>query len=155
MRRIKYATCAALLVCIVVGTTGCGPNPLFDLINAGLKITNGQISQLTAAEVKTLNEVAVGVISEATGVTVDPLTDDQAAAIVTFFAANDVNTADDIEQLAQQAADDPSQIEGLAELAAAFADTDVDIDPADPDPDELEELFDSIFTGTGGAPSFD
>ena len=56
-----------------------------------------------------------------------------------------------VAELADQAEADPSQIIGLAELAAAFDNIDAD----DPDPDELEDLFESIFTGGEGFTGFD
>lgn len=151
MRLARLGMCVGLMGCVTFGTAGCIPAAMLDLLNAGMKIMNEQISTLTPQEIKTLNEVAIGIINEQTGQNLPPLTDEQADAISAFFVANELNTFADFEQLADQAEADPSQIEGLAELAAAFDNIDAD----DPDPDELEDLFESIFTGGQGFTGFD
>jgi hypothetical protein len=112
-----------------------------------MKIANSQMTQLTAAEVQALSQVVVQIINEQTGGNQAPLTAEQAAAIVAFLQANNVNSPDDITALIEQAQEDPSSIQGLDELAAAFVGTEDEFDPDDVDPDALA----SILAGAFGA----
>lgn len=145
MRVQRYCALVALL--LPVGVTGCfGDN----ILSASSKLLSGQISQLTAGEVQILNDVVVGVLqSQNPGFNPPPLTDTQAGALVTFFQANTINTLEDAQALAETAQNNPEAIQGLEELAAAFAGTELDIDPNDIDADDIDEIFGAIFGGAG------
>jgi hypothetical protein len=141
MRLLKTGTCLVLAVCIGAAASGCGTAPL---VTAGLKVANSQMATLTGAEIKALSEAAVAIINSQTGGTGQPLTDEEAAAVAAFLAANNVNSPDDMQRLVTAAESDPSSVQGLAELAAAFG-----LDPNDPNPDvvrnALEQLFGTTF----------
>jgi hypothetical protein len=147
MKAIRTGLCGVFVVAITAGVSGCFPSTVGDLLGAGIKVLNGQISTLTAGEVKALNAVAIGVINESIGSNLEPITDAQAQAVADFFQANNLDTPEDFQQLADTAAQDPSSIEGLDDLATAFQGTETDINPDDLDPDELNDLLESIFTG--------
>jgi hypothetical protein len=148
MKAIRIGICGIIVVGLTVGVSGCFPSTLGDLMGAGIKILNGQISTLTAGEVKALNAVAIGVINENTGSNLQPITDAQAQAVADFLQANNLNTPEDFQQLADTAEQDPSSIQGLDELAAAFQGTETNLDPNNLDPEELDDLLESIFTGS-------
>ncbi len=147
MSAIRTGLGGVFVAAITAGASGCFPSTVGDLMGAGIKVLNGQISTLTAGEVKALNAVAIGVINESAGSNLQPLSDAQAQAVAGFFEANNLDTPEDFQQLADTAAQDPSSIQGLDELAAAFQGTETNLDPNNLDPDELQGLLESIFTG--------
>ena len=77
------------------------------LLSAGMKIAQDDIGGLNPDELQILSDEAPAIAAQF-GVnlgelgTLPSLTDDQAAAIVQFFAANNVSTLEDVERLAQQ-----------------------------------------------------
>ena len=147
MKTAKPVICVVLIAGLAAATVGCGTNPLVSAATGAMKIANSQMTQLTAAEVQALSQVVVQIINEQTGGNQAPLTAEQAAAIVAFLQANNVNSPDDITALIEQAQEDPSSIQGLDELAAAFVGTEDEFDPDDVDPDALA----SILAGAFGA----
>lgn len=150
MKTRRQRICALVAFMLPVGVTGCfGDN----ILSAGAKLLNGQISQLTAGEIMVLNDVVVGVLkAENPGFNPPPLTSTQAGALSTFFQANTINTVEDAQLLAQTAQADPTAIQGLPELATAFAGSDLNIDPNNIDSATIDQIFGSIFGGssTGG-----
>ncbi|RMF80653.1 MAG: hypothetical protein D6744_08000 [Planctomycetota bacterium] len=79
-----------------------------NIITAGAKVAGGNISSLTPDEVQVL---ADKVASNTTDLDIPELTDEQAAAAVDFLVANDVNTIEDVQNLIEQAEQDPTSIE--------------------------------------------
>ncbi len=143
---LKSRKVCALFACgLSVSVTGCfGDN----ILSATAKLLGGQISQLTPAEIQILNEAVLGVIaSQNPGFTPTPLTQPQAAALVSFFKANNINSFEDFERLKQQVADDPNAIQGLDELAAAFEGADTGIDENNVE-ETLDAIVQSLFGGT-------
>ncbi|MCA9254665.1 MAG: hypothetical protein KDA33_03465, partial [Phycisphaerales bacterium] len=117
MQTGKVRFCALATMTLGLGLTGCFGE---SILSAGAKVAGGQISELTANEIKILNETVVGLLASTNpGFTAEPLTDAQASAISSFFKANDLNTIEDFEQLQQTAESNPDSLEGLDELAAA------------------------------------
>lgn len=79
-----------------------------NIITAGAKVAGGNISSLTPDEVQVL---ADKVASNTTDLDIPELTDEQAAAAVDFLVANNVNTIEDVQNLVEQAEQDPTSIE--------------------------------------------
>lgn len=132
---------------IFVGSAGCD---VLILPGALAKLANSAVGDLTASEIRVLSQVAVEVInSQAPGTNAMPLTEAQAQALVDFLDANNVVTFEELETLLNEAQGDPSAIQGLAELAAAFAGGDQEFDPDNPTLQDLEEIF--SFAQQGGA----
>lgn len=147
MKTKRQRICALVAFMLPVGVTGCfGDN----ILSAGAKLLSGQISQLTAGEIMILNEVVVEVLkAENPGFDPPPLTNTQADALSTFFQANTINTIEDAQQLAETAQNNPEAIQGLEELAAAFAGSDLDIDTDNIDASTIDQIFGAIFGGAG------
>ena len=145
MKTKRQRICALVALMLPIGVTGCfGDN----ILSASAKLLSGQISQLTGGEIQILNDVVVGVIkAENPGFDPPPLTSTQAGALSTFFQVNTINTIEDAQQLATTAQNDPDAILGLAELAAAFADSELNIDPDNIDSSTIDQIFGSIFGG--------
>ena len=154
MKPRKTSVCAAISAVILIGTAGCFPPQVNDLINGGMKLASGQIGALTAGELKAVSDAAISVIASETGQTIDPLTTEQAQALVTFFDVNGIETFDDFDGFAQRVEQDPESIQGLDQLAEAFGQTSENFDPS-----QLEEVLGAIFgggfdgAGHGGPPS--
>jgi hypothetical protein len=140
MRLLKTGVCVVLIVTIGVAAGGCAVGPVSDLVSAGLKVANNQMSQLTGAEIKAMSDAAIALLNSQTGGTGQPLTTEQAAAVADFFAVNNINSPTDLEQLVHQAENDPGSVQGMDELAAAFG-----LDPNDPDPDAVKHVFEQLF----------
>lgn len=67
-----------------------------NIFTAGLKVANNNLSSLTPDEVQILADF----VMEQEGITtVDPITDNQAAAAVQFLQDNNINSIADIENL--------------------------------------------------------
>ncbi len=147
MKLAKTGLCVALTAVIASGATGCGTNPLLAAASGAMKIANSQMSQLTAAEVQAMSELVIGVINEQMGVNQQPLTADQAAAIVAFLQANNINSLDDLAAIIQRAQDDPGSVQGLNELAQAFAGTGNEFDPNNVNSETLNDIFATAFGG--------
>lgn len=147
MKSTRRRICALMAVLLPVGVTGCfGDN----ILSAAAKLASGQISDLTAGEIKILNDLAIGVLqSQNPGFNAPALSDGQAEALSVFFKANQLNTVEDFQQLSQTAQTDPSAIQGLDALAQAFAGSGMSIDPNNFDPNTIDEIFGAIFGGSG------
>lgn len=146
--KMRLQRCCALVALLLpVGVTGCFGDNIF---SATSKVLSGQISQLTSGEILILNEVVVGLLqSQNPGFNPPPLTSTQAGALAAFFQANTINTLEDAQTLAETAQTNPEAIQGLEELAAAFAGTELDIDPNNVEANDIEEIFQAIFGGAG------
>ncbi|GMU32731.1 MAG: hypothetical protein HS101_13220 [Planctomycetia bacterium] len=132
---------------IFAGSAGCD---VLILPGALAKLANSAIGDLTASEIRALSQIAVEVInSQAPGTGAIPLTEAQSQALVNFLDANNVQTFEELEALLNEAQGDPSAIQGLEELAAAFAGGDQEFDPDNPTQQDLEEIF--SFAQQGGA----
>ncbi|HPF40029.1 MAG TPA: hypothetical protein P5081_03780 [Phycisphaerae bacterium] len=144
MQTGKVRFCALATMTLGLGLTGCFGE---SILSAGAKVAGGQISELTANEIKILNETVVGVLASTNpGFTAEPLTDAQASALSSFFKANSLNTIEDFEQLQQTAESNPDSLEGLDELAAAFSDSET----IDPDNFDFDQIFNALFGALGG-----
>lgn len=144
MRTGKGRFCALATMALGLGITGCFGD---SILSAGAKIAGGQISQLTAGEIKILNETVVGVLSSTNpGFTVEPMTDEQADALSNFFKANGLDSIADFEQLQQTAENDPDSLEGLDELSAAYNGGDA----FDGENFDFDQIFNALFGAFGG-----
>jgi hypothetical protein len=111
----RVGACAGFGLTLLMAA-GCGDN----LVTATQKILNGQICQLSANEIKALNQGAVSIGAQQTPpVTVPPLTDAQAAALSKFAAENSLCTQADLQNLQNRINNGPPFV-GIEELAAAF-----------------------------------
>lgn len=132
---------------IFVGSAGCD---VLILPGALAKLANSTVGDLTASEIRVLSQIAVEVInSQSPGAGAMPLTEAQSQALVDFLDANNVLTFEELEALLNEAQGDPSAIQGLAELAAAFAGGDQAFDPDNPTQQDLEEIFSFAQQGGG------
>lgn len=150
MRQIHRYVRVLIVVGIAIGATGCAPQ-VNDLISGGMKLANGQVGALTAAELKAVSDTVLGVAGAELGQNFDPLTLEQAQALVVFLQVNGIETFDDIEAFVAQAEQDPSVIQGLDDLAAAFPGAEVNFDEDNFDPRQLENLLRSLFGGMVGS----
>jgi len=145
MKSKNWKLCALVTAMLVVGVTGCGGE---SILSAGAKVASGQIASLTAGEIIILNQTVADLIRSQDPTANPPtLTTEQAQALTDFFTANDLNTIEDFETLAATAQSDPDSIQGLDELAAAFADSGTEIDPDNFDPDAMGDLLGTLFGG--------
>jgi hypothetical protein len=111
----RAAACAGFSLVLLMAA-GCGDN----IVTATQKILNGQICQLSANEIKALNQSAVSIAAQQTPpVTVPTLTDAQAAALSKFAAENSLCTQADLQNLQSRINNGPPFV-GVDELAAAF-----------------------------------
>src|SRR5215468_1941165 len=91
----RKGACAGIGLTLLMAA-GCGDN----IVTATQKILNGQICQLSANEIKALNQSAVSIGAQQTPpVTVPTLTDAQAAALSNFAAQNGLCTQADLQNL--------------------------------------------------------
>lgn len=75
------------------------------IISAGIKVTQQQLSTLTADEVQILADYAA---TQNPGI--PSLTDDQADMIVQFMDANDIDTFNDVSQILAQFQSNPASV---------------------------------------------
>lgn len=106
---VKRTAFAAVALSFLVCLTGCPLGGLANQINQAVsgatKISNGQLSQLTTAEVVAINEIINQVEPE-----VPLIGEEIATGIVKFFQLNGINTVEDAETAIQAAQDDPDSI---------------------------------------------
>jgi hypothetical protein len=138
----------AICVALLIGTAGCFPTEVNDLVSGGMKLASGQIGALTAGEIKAVSDAAINALNSQagqTGETLDTITLEEAQAVVTFFDVNGIETYDDLASLAQEAQQNPDAVQGIDELAAAFGEDAASFDPA-----RLESLFGTMSSGYSG-----
>ena len=124
---------------VAVNMAGCGDS----ILSAGLKLTNGQWSQLTPGEILLLNQAATNWgKSQTPPVNIGSLTADQAAAIDAFLKANNLNNQMDVENLVTSV-QNGGTVKGLTQLAAAFP----GIDPNTIDEQQLQNVLNQVFSG--------
>lgn len=140
--------CAFLVGALFVGTSGCDA---LVLPSALAKLANSSLGDLTADEIRVLTQIAAEVInSQAPGAGATGLTQGQSQAIVNFLDANNVGTFEELQTLLEQAQGNPAAIQGLAELAAAFAGTNQSFDPNNVSEQDLQNIF-SFAQQNGGS----
>lgn len=129
----------ALAGALFVGTAGCDT---LVLPSALAKLANSALGDLTADEIRVLTKMAADLInSQIPGANAAALTQAQSQAIVDFLDANNVTTFEELQMLIDQAQGDPSAIQGLDALAAAFAGSNQSFDPNNPTPEDLQNIF--------------
>lgn len=108
---LRWMRLAAILG-VGAGLSGCGGgDPRTSnqgggsLVTAGLKITSNRISALTPDEIQILGDVA-----QSRNPDMPALTDEEAALIQEFLAANRINSLDDITKLIAQLQADPASV---------------------------------------------
>jgi hypothetical protein len=140
-----YRRCRPALVCLLaLAAGGCGDS----LLTALAKIGNGMICQLTAGEVRILNQAAADLGRNRTPpVEVPLLTPAQSAAVADVLRLNGLCTPLDFQALPQRI-QQGRPLEGLRALADAFTGSDA-IDPATLDVEGLVALLLEIL-GIGG-----
>ncbi|MCK6486314.1 MAG: hypothetical protein HUU22_17095 [Phycisphaerae bacterium] len=159
-KRIRaFATTAC--VATLFGVAGCGLlfNPFVDprltdggggnLLTASLKALGGQMTQLTQDEMQFLSDQTRALILavDPAAPVLPPMTNEQADAVVNFLDSNNLDGLEDLATLAEQAEADPGSIQGLDQLADAYADTVAGFDADEATQEDLDELFDAIFGG--------
>lgn len=137
---VQSVVSCALLIGVVAGC---------DAFNALLKLGDCNAGYLTANEILALNTSARDFLaSQSPPTTIDVMTPAQSEAIATFLELNQAQCLEEILNLLEQ---DPSTMQGLAALAAAFEGSSSQFDPNTATRDDIEEIFDQVFTGaTGG-----
>lgn len=126
-----------LPVLLLVGLAGCFEN----IFTALSKLANGQISQLTANEIKLLNQLAIDIgKSQNPPVNIGLLTDAQAQALANFAKANNINTVEQLQSLPEQMMNGVP-LQGVNELAEAFGN-----DPNNFDAEALAAILQQIAT---------
>lgn len=68
-----------------------------DIVTAGLKAAQGQLSSLTPDEIQAASDFAI----QQSGADAEPMTDEQAAAVSSFLKDNSINSVEDFEALAE------------------------------------------------------
>lgn len=138
-KMFKAAVSCSLLVGVVAGC---------DAFNALLKLGDCNAGYLTANEILALNTSARDFLASQTPpTTIDVMTPAQAQAVATFLELNQAQCLEEILNLLEQ---DPSTMQGLAALAAAFEGTNSQFDPESATRDDIENIFDQVFTGATG-----
>jgi len=133
MKAEKTSVKLATGLCMLIMTAGCGDN----ILTAASKIASDQICQLSANEIKVLNQTLIDLgHQQQPPVEVPSITDLQAAAIANFLAVNNFCTIEDLQNLPTRIRAG-EQLNGLDELAAAFG----NIDPNNVNPDDLAHLL--------------
>ena len=135
MKATKLGCCVVLVVCVSVGTAGCG---IFDLITAGMaaaKLFGGAASDVTAAEWELMTRTAANAVGQPDLA----LSSTEAAAIAQFLADNNI---DDLGAIG-----DTDDLQGLDDLADAFQSRADEIAGAGVydlnDPDDAEAFFEA------------
>ena len=106
-RTIVPTLCCATLILIsgcMLSTPGSRTNNQGggSLITAAMKYNSNNLSALTADEVQIVTDELIAQYN----LPIDPLTDEQAAAIIQFMADNNLNTIEDFQALREADADD-------------------------------------------------
>lgn len=119
--------CAGLVLltgCLSMPWTRTGNQGGGSIISATTKILGNNVGALNPDEIQILADAATTLA----GVSVPAVTDDQAAAVVTFMDDNGIQTIQDIEELIRMAEEDPDSVvisdEVLAVLETLVANLD-------------------------------
>jgi hypothetical protein len=121
MNRRKTQVVVLLIGLFGVCAAGCGDN----ILTATQKFLAGQFCQLSATEIKALNQTAQSVLAgQNPPITIPLVTDAQATAISDFLRLNSVCSVAAIENL-PNLVDQGQQLQGVSALATAFG-----VDPA-------------------------
>ncbi|HWL94081.1 MAG TPA: hypothetical protein VNT79_11160 [Phycisphaerae bacterium] len=148
MKSIRTKFCAFLLSASAISVAGCFGD---SILSAGSKVLGGQISQLTGGEIIILNQAAVEILQGSNpGYNGAALTVPQADAISVFLKANELDTLEDFEVLAQTAETNPEAVQGLEELGAAFDGSEYEDEEGEFDPSQLGDLLGQVFGGVEG-----
>ncbi len=116
-----------------------------DAFNALLKLGDCNAGYLTANEILALNTSARDFLaSQDPPATIDVMTPAQSQALATFLELNQAQCLEEILNLLEQ---DPSTLQGLAALAAAFEGTNSQFDPDTATRDDIENIFNQVFSG--------
>ncbi len=113
---------AAALMCLLL--TGCFSMPWTrtgnqgggTLLTATSKLANDDLGGITPDEIQLLTDAAIQI----TGVEVPPVTDEQAAAVVTFLEDNGITSVGTLQEFIAQAEEDPSSVVISDEVLAAL-----------------------------------
>lgn len=109
-------TCLLLTGCFSMPWTRTGNQGGGTLLTATTKLANDDLGGLTADEIQLLTDAAIQI----TGVQVPPVTDEQAAAVVTFLADNSIATVASLQDFVRRAEEDPSSVVISDEVLAAL-----------------------------------
>lgn len=138
--RAQKLIVASLLGCLAfLVLSGCFPPPVADTrtgnqggssaIQAGAKLGANHLDWFNPDDVQVLADLA----TEASGAQLPEVTDEQAAAFVTFIADNNIVTIEHVQALVEQAQSDPDSIvisdEVQAVLEAMAGDLGVSLSP--------------------------
>ncbi len=139
MKVARISICTLMTVGIAFGATGCGVfDEMLTLASGATKLASGQTGDLTANEW----EVMSGMAASLGGDSALALSTTEAQALVDFFAVNDVDDFSDFDNASED-------LQGLNDLATAFASRadgqDVDFE----DPEAVQEFFQSYLRDIG------
>ncbi|MEW6198323.1 MAG: hypothetical protein AB1601_06615 [Planctomycetota bacterium] len=109
-------TCLLLTGCFSMPWTRTGNQGGGTLLTATTKLANDDLGGVTPDEIQLLTDVAIQI----TGVQVPPVTDEQAAAVVTFLADNNITTVASLQDFVRRAEEDPSSVVISDEVLAAL-----------------------------------
>lgn len=127
--------CLLLTGCFSMPWTRTGNQGGGTLLTATTKLANDDLGGITPDEIQLLTDAAIQI----TGVQVPPVTDEQAAAVVTFLADNSITTVASLQDFVRRAEEDPSSVVISDEVLAALR----------PIIDNLDQYRDAINQGLG------
>jgi hypothetical protein len=144
-------------VALGLGVGACSPATFGDVLGALGKIQSGQLSALTADEIKMINH-GVASLDDGSNQSADcppliRLTGEQCAAMVQFFRENQVDSGEALVEITAQADQDPTTIKGVGELAKAFEGSGITLDVDHPGTPLFRQLFWLIFSGNETDPA--
>lgn len=124
MKKARIVMVFVLAAGVGVAASGCGTVELMTLASATAKLAAGDVGELTPAEWEVLTSTA----ADATGQPGLALTPEEAAALVAFLDANNIQSVDDFNNF-----DISNPPQGLDDLATAFSSRYPDVNWDDPD----------------------
>jgi hypothetical protein len=136
MRAKKLAVAGAIAVVGLSMLTGCTfftPQQVgsewqggSNVLQATNKLTNDQWGSMNADDIQLLVQMAPTVIPELEDEDVPTINDSQAQTFVDFMDANDVETREDLINVIEQAAQDPSSVANYDEIVEVLGALGVD-----------------------------
>jgi hypothetical protein len=152
MRRRMFGIVILASLVSGLGAGGCSPDIFVDVLGTMGKLSGGQLSALTADEIKMLNH-GIARLDDGQTATADcpplvKLTGEQCAAMVQFFRVNQFDTAEAVFDIIGQADQDPTAIQGVEELAKAFEGSDIVLDVDHPGTPLLRQLLSLILSAS-------